>query len=108
MHRTITLAALAAGSTLLSLPAAAQADVTVNPPALPAQSHQVLSVRVPTEDDRAATTKVGVSFPTVVGSTGAGRPRRAPPTPGSSRARPPRARGRATSSGSRSPSRGSS
>ncbi|MDO8189181.1 DUF1775 domain-containing protein [Conexibacter sp. JD483] len=63
MHRTITLAALAAGTTLLSLPVAAQAHVTVNPRALPAQSYQVLAVRVPNEDDRAATTKVRLSFP---------------------------------------------
>ncbi len=63
MHRTITLAALAAGTALLSLPVAAQAHVTVNPRALPAQSYQVLSVRVPNEDDRAATTKVRLSFP---------------------------------------------
>lgn len=63
MQRTITLAALAAGTALLSLPVAAQAHVTVNPRALPAQSYQVLSVRVPNEDDRASTTKVRLSFP---------------------------------------------
>lgn len=61
--RTRFMLAAAAATTLLALPAAAQAHVTVNPRSVPADSYQVLSVRVPNEDDRAATTKVRVSFP---------------------------------------------
>lgn len=61
--RTRTLLSTAAAATVLALPSAAQAHVTVNPAAVPAGSYQVLSVRVPNEDDRAATTKVRLQFP---------------------------------------------
>ncbi|MDO8213747.1 DUF1775 domain-containing protein [Conexibacter sp. CPCC 206217] len=62
MRYRITLAA-AAATTVLALPAAAQAHVTINPKAVPADSYQVLSVRVPNEDDSAATTKLRLTFP---------------------------------------------
>jgi len=58
--RTIAATAVAAA---LALPAAAQAHVTLNPGSVPAGSYQVLSVRVPNEDDKAATTKVTLQFP---------------------------------------------
>lgn len=62
MRHRITLAA-AAATTVLALPTAAQAHVTVNPKSVPADSYQVLSVRVPNEDDKASTTKVRLTFP---------------------------------------------
>jgi uncharacterized protein YcnI len=62
MRHRITFAA-AAATTVLALPAAAQAHVTVNPKSVPAGSYQVLHVRVPNEQDAAATTKVKLTFP---------------------------------------------
>jgi uncharacterized protein YcnI len=62
MRTRITFAATAA-TTVLALPAAAQAHVTVNPRSVPAGTYQVLSVRVPNEEDAAATTKVRLIFP---------------------------------------------
>jgi periplasmic copper chaperone A len=61
--RTRTLIPAAAAAAVLALPAAAQAHVTVNPGSVPAGSYQVLSVRVPNEDDKAATTKLRLQFP---------------------------------------------
>lgn len=63
MRNTRILLAASAATAVLALPTAAQAHVTVNPAAVPAGSYQVLSVRVPNEDDRAATTKVQLRFP---------------------------------------------
>jgi uncharacterized protein YcnI len=60
IRTTISATAVAAA---LALPAAAQAHVTLNPGSVPAGSYQVLSVRVPNEDDKAATTKVRLQFP---------------------------------------------
>ncbi|ADB54174.1 DUF1775 domain-containing protein [Conexibacter woesei] len=61
--RTRTLLAASAATAALALPSAAQAHVTLNPKSIPADSYQVLSVRVPNEDDKAATTKVQLQFP---------------------------------------------
>lgn len=60
-HRLIAVAALAAGT--LAVPAAAQAHVTLQPKAQTAGAFTVIDVRVPTERDDAATTKVRVAFP---------------------------------------------
>lgn len=61
MNRSI----LGAAATLAALiaPAAAQAHVTVQPNTAPAGAFTVLSVRVPNEQDKAATTKVDVKLP---------------------------------------------
>lgn len=59
--RTALAAATAAAA--LALPAVAQAHVTVNPRAVPADSYQVLGVRVPNERDDSATVKVELRLP---------------------------------------------
>ncbi len=47
----------------LTVPAAAAAHVTLQPPQVPADSYAVLDVRVPNETDDTNTTKVDVQFP---------------------------------------------
>lgn len=59
-RKTISAAALAAA---LSLPAAAQAHVTLQPSEAPAGGFARLDVRVPNEEDAASTTKVVVQLP---------------------------------------------
>ncbi|MFN8152114.1 MAG: YcnI family protein [Solirubrobacterales bacterium] len=60
-------AAIAVAATILTaallLPAAAQAHVTVQPTEVPAGSFSRVDVRVPNEEDGAATTKVEVEMP---------------------------------------------
>lgn len=70
--RTRTLISAAAAAAVLALPSAAQAHVTVNPGSVPAGSYQVLSVRVPNEEDKAATTKLRLQFPAGFTSSRAG------------------------------------
>ncbi|HVL94646.1 MAG TPA: YcnI family protein [Solirubrobacteraceae bacterium] len=53
----------AAAATVLALPAAAQAHVTIQPRELPAGGFTVINVRVPNERDDASTTKVDVQLP---------------------------------------------
>jgi uncharacterized protein YcnI len=54
---------LAIGAAALVLPAAASAHVTVNPNKVPADSFARFDVRVPNEQEKAATTKVTVQLP---------------------------------------------
>ncbi|HTZ86455.1 MAG TPA: YcnI family protein [Solirubrobacteraceae bacterium] len=58
-----TIAAALVMLAAVGLPAAAQAHVTLNPRAVPAGGYQVLSVRVPNEDEKASTLKVTVFLP---------------------------------------------
>jgi uncharacterized protein YcnI len=60
--RTKTIAAAVLAAALL-IPAAAQAHVTVQPNTAPAGGFTRLDVRVPNEQDKAATTKVEVEMP---------------------------------------------
>jgi len=59
-NRTVVVATTIAA---LALPAAAQAHVTLQPSTAPAGAFMKLDVRVPTERDDAATSKVDVRFP---------------------------------------------
>jgi uncharacterized protein len=61
MNRRILAAAGAAAA--LAVPAAAQAHVTLQPKQAPADGYTRLAVRVPNEEDAAATTKVVVQMP---------------------------------------------
>jgi uncharacterized protein len=62
MKRTI-VAAAAAVTAALALPAAAGAHVTVQPTSAPAGGETVIAVRVPNEQDNASTVKVDVKLP---------------------------------------------
>ena len=62
MHRR-TLAALAAASATLAVPAIAGAHVTVHPNVIPEGAYAVLDIRVPNETEDADTTKVAVQMP---------------------------------------------
>jgi len=61
MNRRIIIAAGAAAA--LAAPSAAQAHVTLQPKQAPADGYTRLDVRVPNEEDAAATTKVVVQMP---------------------------------------------
>ena len=63
MTKTMRTAIAIAASAALLLPAAAQAHVTVQPGEVPAGGFTRLDVRVPNEQDDAATTKVEVQMP---------------------------------------------
>jgi periplasmic copper chaperone A len=62
MKRRLILLATAAIAAL-TIPAAAQAHITVHPNALPAAGFTVITVQVPNERDNASTVKVDVKFP---------------------------------------------
>lgn len=63
MKTTIRMATVAAAAAALLLPTAAQAHVTVQPTEVPAGSFSRVDVRVPNEEEDAATTKVEVEMP---------------------------------------------
>lgn len=63
MTKKMKAAIAAAAAIALLLPAAAQAHVTVQPTEVPAGSFSRVDVRVPNEEDGAATTKVEVEMP---------------------------------------------
>ncbi|MCW3009438.1 MAG: nuclear export factor, partial [Solirubrobacterales bacterium] len=62
-HQRSVAIPIAAAVSVLALPAAATAHVTVNPKQAPAGAYTVLDVRVPTERDDASTVKVVVKMP---------------------------------------------
>lgn len=69
IRRLVLLAAFAATALIVGTAGSASAHVTVQPKALPADSYTRIAVRVPNESDKAATTKVEVSFPEGIYST---------------------------------------
>lgn len=66
-HLWLTAAVVLAAAVVA--PTTASAHVTVQPKAVPADSYTRIEVRVPNEDDKAATTKVEVSFPAGIYAT---------------------------------------
>jgi uncharacterized protein len=63
MRRTTTTVAALAATLAVTLPAAADAHVTVQPPEAAAGTYAVVNVRVPNEKDDRGTTKVQVQVP---------------------------------------------